>query len=318
MLRNLLYSFFLHFILLVLIYFSSKNFYYYNLALVHSKKPANAIHIDFVIEKPKTPVQTQQPEDIKKAPEVTIVKENVVKETGKPSIEQTKIPTLSTSFIVSSLVKEKEVPNEISNFKYIARPEQKTNEQETKPQEEATKEEKLEETEPNKETDATTNEGQTSEPVQEQKETENKQREIISTNGELAGEDGEGTMELVGGSDDIKNVIKLSLRERINIQMQIKSCYKMAILKSGLDSKDKVLINVFLKRDGNIDMTKTEIVDDDKYKNSTQGEKEKFYIAVENAKNALIFCSPLRNLPDNKYKVWREMSLEFDSQNIQQ
>lgn len=103
----------------------------------------------------------------------------------------------------------------------------------------------------------------------------------------------------------------LSLREKINIQRQIKGCYKMAILRSKKDSKAIVGLTVNVAKDGIIDMHNikvNKIVDNF----NTEG----FDTALENAKSALVFCSPLRGLPSGKYKTWRYMTFIFDSNNL--
>ena len=103
----------------------------------------------------------------------------------------------------------------------------------------------------------------------------------------------------------------LSLREKINIQRQIKGCYKMAILRSKKDSKAIVGLTVNVAKDGIIDMHNikvNKIVDNFNI--------EGFDTALENAKSALVFCSPLRGLPSGKYKTWRYMTFIFDSNNL--
>lgn len=113
--------------------------------------------------------------------------------------------------------------------------------------------------------------------------------------------------------NDTKNDTKymLSLREKRNIQRQIKGCYKMAILRSKKDSKAIVALTVNIEKDGIVNMNniKVNMVADD-FENG-------FEIAVDNAKSALIFCSPLRGLPAGKYKTWKQMIFVFDSNNLE-
>lgn len=104
----------------------------------------------------------------------------------------------------------------------------------------------------------------------------------------------------------------LSLREKRNIQRQIKGCYKMAILRSKNDSKAIVGLTLKVGQDGIIEMNSikvNKIVDNF----DTKG----FNIALENAKSALVFCSPLRGLPIAKYKMWKQMTFVFDSNNLE-
>ena len=108
------------------------------------------------------------------------------------------------------------------------------------------------------------------------------------------------------------NKFLLSLREKRNIQRQIKGCYKMAILRSRKDSKAVVALTVDLDSDGviNINSARAASVGDN-------FNKDGFDIALDNAKSALVFCSPLRGLPSGKYKTWRQMTFVFDSNNLE-
>jgi hypothetical protein len=109
-------------------------------------------------------------------------------------------------------------------------------------------------------------------------------------------------------SDDGRK-FSLSLRERRNIQQQIKGCYKQAILKSKKDSKSIVNVIVDVKKDGIIDL-KNIIVENMLYNDTS------FEIALDNVKTALVFCSPLRGMPTNKYRLWKKMAFAFDSNNL--
>lgn len=103
----------------------------------------------------------------------------------------------------------------------------------------------------------------------------------------------------------------LSLREKRNIQRQIKGCYKMAILRSKKDSKAVVALTVNIEKNGIINMNniKVNMVVDD-FENG-------YEVAVDNAKSALVFCSPLRGLPVGKYRSWRQMTFVFDSNKLE-
>ena len=104
----------------------------------------------------------------------------------------------------------------------------------------------------------------------------------------------------------------LSLREKRNIQRQIKGCYKMAILRSKKDSKAIVALTIKVEQDGIINMNSIKV-----NKIVDNFDKDGFDIAVENAKSALVFCSPLRGLPIGKYKTWKQMTFVFDSNNLE-
>ena len=104
----------------------------------------------------------------------------------------------------------------------------------------------------------------------------------------------------------------LSLRENKNIQRQIKSCYKMAILRSKKDSKAVISLTVRVEKDGIINMNNIKVV-----KILDNSGTENSNIALDNAKSALVFCSPLRGLPAGKYKSWKQMTFVFDSNNLE-
>jgi len=104
----------------------------------------------------------------------------------------------------------------------------------------------------------------------------------------------------------------LSLREKINIQRQIKGCYKMAILRNKQDSKAIVALTVEVAQDGIIDMHNIKI-----NKIVDNFDDKGFEIALDNAKSALVFCSPLRGLPSGKYISWKNMTFIFDSNNLE-
>ena len=104
----------------------------------------------------------------------------------------------------------------------------------------------------------------------------------------------------------------LSLREKKNIQSQIKGCYKMAILRSKKDSKAVVALTIRVAKDGIINMNDIKVS-----KVSKNANDKDFDIAIDNAKSALVFCSPLRGLSVAKYKSWRQMTFVFDSNNLE-
>lgn len=104
----------------------------------------------------------------------------------------------------------------------------------------------------------------------------------------------------------------LSIREKVNIQRQIKGCYKMAILRSKQDSKAVIGLTVNVAQDGVIDIHNVKV-----NKIVDNYDDNGFEIALDNAKSALVFCSPLRGLPVGKYKTWKYMTFIFDSNNLE-
>ena len=113
--------------------------------------------------------------------------------------------------------------------------------------------------------------------------------------------------------DSAKNMFQLSLREKSEIQKQIRYCYKNAIINSGKNSKIIVAVTIKLYKNGRIDMKNVTFKVDEK--ESRKISKVDYQIAIDNAKLALIYCNPLRNLPATKYYMWKNMSFVFDSIN---
>lgn len=101
----------------------------------------------------------------------------------------------------------------------------------------------------------------------------------------------------------------LSTRETINIQSQLKLCYKRALEESGFESKTRIVIKIEISRDGYIENDLDEMVDLEKYNNPVYKD---YKIIIDNIKRALDLCSPLRNLPIEKYDFWKEIILQFD------
>ena len=101
----------------------------------------------------------------------------------------------------------------------------------------------------------------------------------------------------------------LSIRETINIQSQLKLCYKRALEESGFESKTKIVIRIEISQDGYIQNDLDEMVDLEKYNNPIHKD---YKIVIDNIKRALDLCSPLRNLPIDKYDSWKEIILQFD------
>ena len=114
----------------------------------------------------------------------------------------------------------------------------------------------------------------------------------------------------------IKEIIKteqynfgLSTREKISVQNQLVSCYKNALIQTGKKSIVKTSVTIKLFMDGIIDSKEIKIrVIDDENKFSA----EDYDIAINNAKIALAYCNPIRNLPRTKYQSWQNINFVFD------
>ena len=104
--------------------------------------------------------------------------------------------------------------------------------------------------------------------------------------------------------DDLEQ-INLSARERFNIKTQLHTCFNRS-----LKNTETIGINLFVKvrvlQDGTINFDFENVFDIARY------EREKNYKqAVDNIINTLELCSPLRNLPIEKYDIWKEFSIKF-------
>lgn len=112
-------------------------------------------------------------------------------------------------------------------------------------------------------------------------------------------------------SFDSKKLESLDLlfREKLNIRNQITRCYQKALKESNVSSNVTINAHIIIAEDGYINPKSVIIKDFERYDDP----KEKDYrAAVDVVKKALQFCSPLRNLPEDKYEIWRELDLEFD------
>ncbi len=103
--------------------------------------------------------------------------------------------------------------------------------------------------------------------------------------------------------------LDLSAREKLNIQSQIRACYKRAVQESRLDSKIKLFIKINLNKTGFIENDFEEFVDIPRYNDTSQKD---YKIAIDNIRRAIELCSPLHNLPVAKYEIWKEVVLQFD------
>lgn len=114
----------------------------------------------------------------------------------------------------------------------------------------------------------------------------------------------------------IKEIIKrensgfgLSARERMVVQNQLVSCYKNALIQTGKKSMVKTSVTIKLFMDGIIDSKEIKIkVIDDENKFSP----EDYDVAINNARVALAYCNPIRNLPSTKYQSWQNINFIFD------
>lgn len=117
---------------------------------------------------------------------------------------------------------------------------------------------------------------------------------------------------LEGVNKSKNNFFNLTPREKINIQKQIKICYKNAILETKKNSPLIMSVEISLNKMGKIDM-KNIVFNLETNKNNTNINKNDYNITKNNIMRALSYCNPLRNLPVTKYSTWKNMNLIFNN-----
>jgi len=106
--------------------------------------------------------------------------------------------------------------------------------------------------------------------------------------------------------------LNLSAREKFNIQSQLKRCYQKAVAENKSTSEILINVKVMISQDGYLKSNLEEIIDQGLYQ-SPQGAAYK--TAIDNARSAIRFCNPLRNLPADKFDTWKDITLQFDGKN---
>jgi hypothetical protein len=301
MLRNVLYSLFFHLLIILLVYlnfdfhrkgeeqnrttvsvsFVTKNGNSTNTTnqiLKTNKQPENKEKIAEVTPEPKK--EEAPKKDKKTTPPKKKTNKKIIKKEGKPK------PNIN-----DVKVKNIEPPKSSPKVKEEAESKQiKTEEVAKEPEPLVKKEQKPEIAKDDSEQD--------DEDVANEEEQQEEESTVIDKPNSITFED----------KQKLEN-IDLLFREKFNIELQIKRCYKRSISESGKDSKAPVNIHVIIDKDGSIDLDLVEIQDYEKYSDPTEID---FHIAVDNVKRALTLCSPLRNLPEDKYDIWHEINLQFD------
>jgi hypothetical protein len=103
----------------------------------------------------------------------------------------------------------------------------------------------------------------------------------------------------------------LSSREKLNILSQLKMCYHHAIQQSKNVSNLKFIVEVEISKDGYIQSKFESLIDKKRYLNPLNSE---YKAMIDNVKKALELCSPLRNLPVEKYEMWKNLILNFENE----
>ena len=104
--------------------------------------------------------------------------------------------------------------------------------------------------------------------------------------------------------------IPLSISEREAIIQQISKCW---IVPSGARDAKSILVKlrVSLSQDGGL--LDLNVVDKSRY---DSGQDNFYNAAVDSAVRAVRRCTPLQNLPKEKYSSWKEIELNFDPKEL--
>jgi hypothetical protein len=95
------------------------------------------------------------------------------------------------------------------------------------------------------------------------------------------------------------------------IRLQIQRCW--SVPAGARDAENLIVkIRILLKPDGTL-LGDPEIVD--RVRMARPGE-ENFRAAAESAYRAVKLCAPLKNLPPEKYDLWRDIELTFNPRDL--
>lgn len=102
----------------------------------------------------------------------------------------------------------------------------------------------------------------------------------------------------------------LSAREKNNIQSQLTSCYRKAILESKEKTDLGFIIKIEVNENGYIKTNIDDLIDKEKYNNP---DEKKYRTLINNIKRTFDLCNHIRNLPVEKYDIWKIIILKFDN-----
>lgn len=103
----------------------------------------------------------------------------------------------------------------------------------------------------------------------------------------------------------------MTMSEIDAIRYQIQRCW--SVPAGARDAENLIVrLRVYLNPDGSLQRA-PDILDEAR----PSGVREEFYrAAAESARRAVQMCSPLKNLPVNKYEKWRELTLTFNPRDM--
>lgn len=293
MIKNLLYSLFLHFLLLTVIYAN------FNLRNIEENKTSEiAVSLislngseDFSKTKLDSALETKEKLNPQKEKQV-LKNPKSQKESSKNKV--TKHPEKLAKSKPSKSIAKPITQEKNSKFKQEIAPEKIQEESDKNKKDDVKNEEKDEEE--NNVLQKEKNLG-SKEKFDEEEESDEQKNPTESDQRDMA--------------NSIEN-IDLSAREKFNIQSQLKMCYRRAIDETKLSSKIKISVKLSISEDGYVESDLEDLIDMTRYNNP----KEAGYkISVDNVRRAIDLCSPLRNLPLEKYEIWKEIILEFNDEN---
>lgn len=292
MIKNLLYSIFLHFLLILIIYFNLN---------IHeiSQTQTTEIAVSLMPLRGKEDADKPTKSSGKKIEEIKETKQEEAKKIEEN--KEAESPKISESNKVKKAPEKLEKTKSARSIKKIATQEKidefKLDEKEDVKQKDG---KKLEEDKANQNEDKKLNEapkkeqdlGAKKESTQEIEETKKEKTKNPDIN-EMA--------------NNLEN-LDLSGREKLNIQSQLKYCYHLAIKESKLKNSVKVITKVSISKNGEINFNFDETVDKIRFDDPSETEYRNM---INDIGRALDLCSPLRNLPMDKYNIWKEVVLEF-------
>lgn len=107
-------------------------------------------------------------------------------------------------------------------------------------------------------------------------------------------------------SDQYDPTLPLSLSEKDAIRSQIAKCWSVP---AGAKDAHELIVTLVIQlaQDGTVLKVELANSDKDRYSRDTF-----FRAAADSAMRAVHLCSPLKNLPPDKYATWRDMEMTFD------
>jgi outer membrane biosynthesis protein TonB len=302
MIKNFLYSLFLHFLLLLLIYY---NFDQKNIVQVPESEVAISVTALNDKSEVRLPSEMKTNSQDNSGDKTEITREIKSEEKSLPD-KVTKYPqkTVKPSAKITEIVK-KPKSEKAANIK----------QKEKIPKEKKAEEKKAEEKKPEK---VKKIDKIKEEPATDKREDKTEDKTLKKEKNPASQEKFEPESKNYQDADEIINNLEnlgLSAREKFNIRSQLRRCYhKVISKKNGKDNSEnkiKVLVTVKISKDGYINSNLDEIIDAGLYDDET---KPDYKTNIENIRRAINLCSPLRNLPIDKYDIWKEVVLEFNSE----